>query len=57
MDERNFRLWMETHKNYHTARIYTSRYLRVENEMHINLDEQYQNDKGYDLMQKLKYSR
>lgn len=57
MDERNFRLWMETHKNYHTVRTYASRCLRVENELHINLDEEYQRDKGYELMQKLKYSR
>ena len=31
MDERNFRLWMETTKNYHTARTYTARCIRVVN--------------------------
>lgn len=57
MDERNFRLWMETTKNYHTARTYTARCIRVETEMNINLDEQYDLDKGDRLMQTLKYSR
>lgn len=57
MDERNFRLWMETTKNYHTARTYTARCIRVETEMSINLDEQYDLDKGDRLMQTLKYSR
>ena len=57
MDERNFRLWMEENKNYHTARTYTARCIRVENEMGIDLDEQYKEDEGNSLMQKLKYSR
>ena len=57
MDERNFRLWMEEKKNYHTARTYTARCIRVEGEMEIDLDEQYRVDKGSGLMQKLKYSR
>ena len=55
MDERNFRLWMEENKNYHTARTYTARCIRVENEMGIDLDEQYKEDEGNSLMQKLKY--
>lgn len=46
---------METHKNYYTARTYSSHCLRVENEMHINLKEQYQNDKVYNMMQRIKY--
>lgn len=57
MDERNFRLWMEEDKNYHTARTYTARCIRVENEMGIDLDAQYKEDEGKSLMQKLKYSR
>ncbi len=57
MDERNFRLWMEETKNHHTARTYTARCIRVENEMGIDLDEQYAKDSGSDLMQRLKYSR
>lgn len=57
MDERNFRLWMEKEKNYHTARTYTSRCIRVESEMGINLDEQFEKNQGSELMQKLKYSR
>lgn len=57
MDERNFRLWMEENKNYHTARTYTARCIRVENEMEIDLDEQYKEDGGNSLMQRLKYSR
>ena len=48
---------MATHKNYYTVRTYASRCFRVENEIHIDLDCQYQNDKLYKLMQKLKYSR
>lgn len=57
MDDINFRLWMEKNKNYHTARTYTSRCIRVENEMGINLDEQFKKDQGVGLMQRLKYSR
>lgn len=57
MDERNFRLWMEESKNYHTARTYTARCIRVETEMGIDLDEQYEKDQGQSLMQQLKYSR
>lgn len=57
MDERNFRLWMEENKNYHTARTYAARCIRVENEMGIDLDVQYKEDEGKGLMQKLKYSR
>mgnify|MGYP004469725701 FL=1 len=57
MDEKNFRLWMEKNKSYNTARTYTARCIRVENEMGINLDEQYEKDEGNSLMQKLKYSR
>ena len=55
MDERNFRLWMEENKNYHTARTYAARCIRVENEMGIDLDVQYKEDEGKGLMQKLKY--
>ena len=57
MDERNFRLWMEKSKTYHTARTYSARCIRVENELNIDLDEQYDLDMGSELMQKLKYSR
>lgn len=57
MDERNFRLWMEERKGYHTARTYTARCVRVEMEMEIDLDEQYQLDRGTKLMELLMYSR
>lgn len=57
MDERNFRLWMQKNKNYHTARTYTARCIRVENEMQIDLNKEYEIDQGEDLMQRLKYTR
>lgn len=55
MDERNFRLWMETNKDYHTARTYTARCHRVE--MNVDLDEQFIKDNGKSLLLELKYSR
>ena len=57
MDERKFRIWMESQNQYHTARTYTARCHRVEIEMQINLDEQYKLDEGNSLMRLLKYSR
>lgn len=57
MDEKNFRLWMESMKNYHTARTYAARCHRVEMEMKIDLDEQYAKDNGTSLLILLKYSR
>ena len=57
MDERNYRLWMEKRKDFHTARTYTSRCIRVELEMNIDLDEQYDRDGGDSLMSLLMYSR
>ena len=57
MDERNYRLWMEKNKSYHTARTYTARCMRVEAEMKIDLDEQFLKDGGKTLMMLLKYSR
>lgn len=57
MDERNFRIWLEQQKNYHTARTYASRCMRVESEMNINLDEEYFLDGGAGLLEKMKYTR
>lgn len=57
MDEKNFRYWMESKKNYHTARTYAARCHRVEIEMKIDLDEQYRLDQGRRLMSLLMYSR
>ncbi|MDD6826981.1 MAG: hypothetical protein PUE12_12880 [Oscillospiraceae bacterium] len=57
MDERNFRIWMEALKEYHTARTYAARCHRVEIEMNIDLDEQFRKDNGTSLMTSLKYSK
>lgn len=57
MDEKNFRLWMESINNYHTARTYAARCHRVEMEMKIDLDEEYAKDKGTSLFVLLKYSK
>lgn len=57
MDERSFRLWMESIKNYHTARTYTARCHRVEMEMNVDLDEQFLKDRGITLLLQMKYSR
>lgn len=57
MDEKNFRIWMEKQKSYHTARTYTARCIRVEQQLSCNLDDEYEKDKGEDIIKKLKYSR
>lgn len=57
MDERNFRIWMEKEKSYHTARTYTARCMRVEQQLDCDLDEEYKQDNGADVISKLKYSR
>lgn len=57
MDERNFRIWLEKQKNYHTARTYTARCMRIEAEMEVDLDKEYTQDGGRGLLNKLKYSR
>ena len=57
MREKEFRIWMEKSKGYHTARTYTARCIRVESEMKVNLDDEYNTDAGSCLIEKLKYSR
>ena len=57
MDEKVFKEWLEINTNYGTARTYVARCTRVENEMNVNLDEEYLIDKGEKLMRLLKYSR
>lgn len=57
MDERNFRIWLEKQKNFHTARTYAARCMRIEGEMEVDLDIEYKRDGGSELLAKMKYSR
>lgn len=57
INERNFKIWLEKQKNYHTARTYTARCMRIEAEMEVDLDKEYAQDGGRRFLNKLKYSR
>ena len=57
MNEAKFRIWFEKQKNYHTARTYAARCMRIEEELNIDLDDEYRKDRGSSLLDRLKYSR
>lgn len=56
MNEAKFRTWLEKHMNYHTARTYTARCMRIEEKLFIDLDDEYRKDGGSGLLNRLKYS-
>lgn len=57
MDEKAYRMWLEQEKDYNTARTYAARCFRIENDLKINLDQEYISDQGKSLMERLKYSK
>lgn len=57
MDKVRFRDWMLKEKSNNTIRTYIARCIRVEMSLGINLDEEFLNDGGKEVLYKLKYSR
>ena len=57
MDELKFKLWLQNNSADNTSRTTIARCIRVEKELGVDLDKQFDIDQGKRIIQCLKYSR